>query len=195
MTSVQQGSVDFGITGLDMLAEKRNGHQTILTLHDALGFGPCRLQIAVPETWAVSDLDGLRQKAHDKADDPLRVATKFPHLTSRFLDEQDITRYRLINAEGTLEIAPVIGTADLIADLVSSGTTLRDNHLRPLPDGIILHSQACLIAHRESLQKRDEVLAAARDLLEYIEAHLRAQECHLVLPTYAAIRPRPSPNG
>ena len=180
VTSGQPGSVDFGITGLDMLAEKRNGHDAILTLHDALGFGPCRLQIAVPEAWDVSNLDGLRQKASDKTDDPLRVATKFPNLTSRFLDEQGIAPYRLINAEGTLEIAPVIGTADLIADLVSSGTTLRDNHLRPLPDAVILHSQACLIAHRESLQKRPEVLAAARDLLEYIEAHLRAQECHLV---------------
>lgn len=190
VTSVQQGSVDFGITGLDMLAEKRNGNNDILTLHDALGFGPCRLQLAVPEAWAVTDLESLRQIAREKPEGHLRVATKFPKLTSRFLDEQGITPYQLINAEGTLEIAPVIGTADLIADLVSSGTTLRDNHLRPLPDGLILHSQACLIAHRGRLQKGETVLAAARDLLEYIEAHLRAQECHLVFANIRGASPQ-----
>src|SRR5690606_4574256 len=69
---------------------------------------------------------------------------------------------------------------DLIADLVSTGTTLRDNHLREVEDGVILHSQAILIANKRALKERPEVLALARVLIEYIEAHLRAQECHLV---------------
>ena len=63
----------------------------------------------------------------------------------------------------------------------SGGTTLRDNHLRPLVDGNILESQACLIANRPNLKARPGVLAAGRQLLEYIEAHLRAQNCYLVL--------------
>jgi ATP phosphoribosyltransferase len=82
----------------------------------------------------------------------------------------------LISAEGTLEIAPTIGYADLIADLVSTGTTLRDNRLRILQDGLILESQACLIANRAALKSRPEVLAVARQLLEFIVAHLRAAD-------------------
>jgi ATP phosphoribosyltransferase len=88
--------------------------------------------------------------------------------------------YTLVSVEGTLEIAPAIGYADLISDLVSSGITLRDNHLRPLDDGQILASQAALIANKQALQQRPEVLETARQLLEYIEAHLRAKESHIV---------------
>ena len=77
---------------------------------------------------------------------PLRVATKYPYLTGRFLQQRGI-RHTLISAEGTLETAPAIGYADLICDLVSSGQTLRDNRLKPLPDGSLLSSQAALIAN------------------------------------------------
>ena len=103
------------------------------------------------------------------------MATKFPHLTGGFLARHDVP-FTLIHAEGTLEVAPAIGYADLIADLVSSGQTLRDNRLRPLDDGTIIHSQAVLIANRTALKSRPEVLAVARTLLEFIEAHLRAVE-------------------
>jgi ATP phosphoribosyltransferase len=81
----------------------------------------------------------------------------------------------LIAAEGTLETAPTLGYADVISDLVSSGQTLQDNRLRPLPDGVILRSQAALIANRKALQTRPEALEVGRRLLEYIEAHLRAE--------------------
>ena len=76
--------------------------------------------------------------------------------------------------EGTLEVAPAIGYADMISDLVSSGLTLRDNRMRALDDGAILSSLAVLVSHRRSLRDRPEVLAIARMLLEFIEAHLRA---------------------
>jgi ATP phosphoribosyltransferase len=85
------------------------------------------------------------------------------------------------SSPGTLEIAPTIGYADIIADLVSSGITLRDNHLRPIDDGLILSSQACMIANKEALQTRPEVLAVARQLIEYIEAYLRAENSFLVV--------------
>jgi len=87
----------------------------------------------------------------------------------------------LISAEGTLESAPTIGYADMISDLVSSGQTLLDNRLRPLPDGVIQKSQAVLIANRKALQSRPEVLEMARRLLEYIEAHMRAKDNVLVI--------------
>ncbi len=185
--SVQQGSVDLGITGLDVFSEKcsPNGrpHENVLVLHDALGFSQCRLSLAVPEEWAAAQtMAGLAAMAGRRQQEgrALRVATKFPNLTSTFLQQHGVTPHQLIEVEGTLEIAPAIGYADLIADLVSTGTTLRDNHLREVEDGVILHSQAILIANKRALKERPEVLALARELIEYIEAHLRAQECHLV---------------
>ncbi len=186
VTSVREGSVDFGITGLDILQEKDfvpNEQSRILILHDDLGFGPCTLNLAVPEAssaYEVADLVKWAQSL-DAAGKALRVATKFPNLTGNFLDEHHVRPYQLITVEGTLEIAPAIGYADLIADLVSSGITLRDNHLRPLNDGLILQSQACLIANRQALKKRPDVLAVARQLLEYMEAHFRAAGSHLVI--------------
>lgn len=185
VVGVRQGSIDFGITGLDIITEKGNlnGDRPILTLHEALGFGPCTLNLAVPEAVPAQTMADLRAWAGELAENGrfLRIATKFPNTTARFLDQHAIQPYKLIDAEGTLEIAPDIGFADLIADLVSSGTTLRDNHLRPLRDGLILESQAALIANREALQTRPEMRAVARQMLEYIEAHLRAQGSYLII--------------
>ncbi len=180
VVSVRQGSVDFGITGMDVLEEKRGDNGDILVLHDGLGFGHCSLKLAVPEAWKdVTDLSSLKKFA-GTLNRPLRVATKFPVLTERFLNQQSIP-HALISAEGTLETAPTIGYADIISDLVSSGQTLRDNRLRALPDGLIQPSQAALIANRKTLQTNPETLEMARRLLEYIEAHLRAKENLLVI--------------
>ena len=180
VVSVRQGSVDFGITGIDVIEEKRGENGEILILHDALGFGYCALTLAVPESWeSVNDLASLKKVAASLAS-PLRVATKFSTLTERFLNQHNIP-HTLIAAEGTLETAPTIGYADIISDLVSSGQTLQDNRLRPLPDGVIQPSQAALIANRKALQTHPEVLEMARRLLEYIEAHLRAKDNLLVI--------------
>lgn len=174
VVSVRQGSVDFGVTGLDVIEEKRGANGDILVMHDELGFGACALTLAVPEGWkSVQDILSLREYSKSLGR-PLRVATKFPILTQRFLDNHQIP-HTLIAAEGTLETAPTIGYADIISDLVSSGQTLQDNRLRPLPDGVIQRSQAALIANRKTLQTQPEALAMGRRLLEYIEAHLRAE--------------------
>ena len=180
VVSVRQGSVDFGITGLDVIEEKRGDNGDILILHDALGFGSCALTLAVPETWAtVTDIASLKTFAAS-SEKILRVATKLPTLTERFLNQHNIS-HSLIAAEGTLESAPTIGYADMISDLVSSGQTLLDNRLRPLTDGVIQRSQAVLIVNRRALQTRPEVLEMARRLLEYIEAHMRAKDNVLVI--------------
>ena len=174
VVSVRDGSVDFGITGLDMVAERSGDNGTVLLLHDALNFGRCRLCLAVPEAWGAVHTMGDLAAYVGTLPRPLRVATKFPHLTGDFLTRHAVAPFKLIDAEGTLEVAPTIGYADLIADLVSSGQTLRDNRLRPLDDGAILHSQAVLIANRANLRARPQMLNVARKLLEFIEAHLRA---------------------
>jgi ATP phosphoribosyltransferase len=174
VVSVRDGSVDFGISGLDTIEEKRGDNGEILTLHDSLNFGHCSLSLAVPENWNTFTVADLQNQAQN-SESPIRIATKYPTLTSRFLTPKNIS-HSLIYAEGTLETAPAIGYADMISDLVSSGQTLRDNRLRALQDGVILQSQAALIANYRSLKRNPEVLKTARYLLEYIEAHLRANE-------------------
>ncbi len=183
VVGVRQGSLDFGIAGLDSVEEKRGDNGNVVVVHDALGFGSCALTLAVPEEWAdVSTVHDLatRTLALSAQGRSLRVATQSPVLTGRFLASRHIAPVVLTAAEGTLEVAPAIGYADMISDLVSSGTTLRDNRLRPLDDGVILQSQACLIANRRALQTRPDVLAVAREVLEFFEAHLRAQDHYLV---------------
>jgi ATP phosphoribosyltransferase len=172
--SVRDGSVDFGITGWDVFSE-RNTNGAVLALNQNLGFGQCTLNLIVPENWNdVRDVAALRAR-QAREGGVLRVATKFPNLTQRFLNQHGLDDIRLIHAEGTLEAAPAIGYADVVVDLVSTGTTLRDNRLVMLDDGEVLSSQACLIANIDALKQRKDVLAMARVILEFIEAHLRAK--------------------
>ncbi|MFQ5942656.1 MAG: ATP phosphoribosyltransferase [Anaerolineales bacterium] len=176
VVGVRAGSIDFGISGWDVFSEGSIENGEMLTLHRELGFGHCTLNVIVPERWA--DVQRIADLAIRRANlgRPLRVGTKFPKLTARFFALHELEDTTLIEAEGTLEVAPAIGYADLIVDLVSTGTTLRDNRLRILEDGQLLTSQACLIANRSSLKTRPEVLDMARQLLEFIVAHLRATE-------------------
>lgn len=174
VVSVRDGSVDFGLTGWDTVCERRGTDGTVLPLLKELGYGHCTLNVIVPEGWTnvrqMKDLLTFR----NEVDQSIRVATKFPRLSADFFSQHGMDDICFIKAEGTLEVAPAIGYADLIVDLVSTGTTLRDNRLRALEDGEILRSQACLIANRRLLRERSEVLSMARRLLEFIEAHLRA---------------------
>ena len=136
----------------------------------------------------MTDIASLKEYAAS-LESNLRVATKFPFLTERFLNQHNIA-HSLISAEGTLESAPTIGYADMISDLVSSGQTLLDNRLRPLTDGVIQRSQAVLIANCKALQTRPEVLEMARRLLEYIEAHMRAKDNVLVIANMRGENPQ-----
>jgi ATP phosphoribosyltransferase len=173
--SVRDGVVDFGITGLDVVREKQNGGDAILVMLDALGFGECSLYAIVPESETevntVSDVPSLIRPGQSR----LRIATKFPNLTQQFFAAKQIPNADVIVAEGALEIAPVIGYADMITDLVSTGITLRDNRLKVLDGGLILDSQACLIANRKNLMESDAVMEVAHQLLEFIVAYLRAE--------------------
>jgi len=180
VTSVRDGSVDFGITGLDVVQERGGDNGEIILVHDALGFGACSLSLAVPESWPVQTVADLCAHALSQPH-PLRIATHFLKLTGRFLAQRGMSNYTLVEAEGTLEVAPAIGYADLICDLVASGQTLRDNRLRPLADGVIVRSQAVLIANRAELKNNSLALNILSQMLEYIEAHLRAEEHYLVI--------------
>ena len=174
--SVRNGSVDFGITGLDVLAEYCGSNGDILPLHSTLGFGSCTLDVIVPDDWSGVNCMGDLARKQTELGRPLRVATKFINTATSFFNQKGLSEVNFIAAEGTLEIAPTIGYADLITDLVSTGTTLRDNHLKQLEDGRVLASQACLIANYAALKNNPEALGIARTLLEYITAHLRASK-------------------
>ncbi len=180
VVSVREGSVDFGIAGLDAVEERRGENGQIIILHEALRFGHCALALAVPEDWPVHCVADLSSYAPTLGH-PLRVATQYPVVAGRFLRANGIEAVKLIQAEGTLEVAPSIGYADAIADLVSSGQTLRDNRLRVLADGVLLKSQAVFFANRAALKERPEVLQLAHQLLEYIEAYLRGQENYMLI--------------
>jgi ATP phosphoribosyltransferase len=127
---VQDGVVDCGITGIDLVRERGADVSELL----ALGFGSCRLEAAVPEESAVESLDELAGAT---------VATVYPHL-ARTLLPVEVT---LVDVTGSVEIAPRLGLADAIVDLVSSGNTLRTNGLRSL--GALLDSEAVLVARDE----------------------------------------------
>jgi ATP phosphoribosyltransferase len=172
--SVANGDIDLGITGYDTVVEMLPPEtEDILLIHEALGYGDCRLVFAVPILWDdVHTLDDLIRKTHQKE---LRVATKYTASTERFLKQLGIHGVRIIHADGALEAAPSIGYADLIADLTSSGTTLRENNLRPLDDGVIVDSQAVFIGNRRNLLQNSLVRAVTEQMLEFFEAHLAAK--------------------
>src|SRR5947208_2746328 len=186
---VQDGDSTFGITGYDILAEYRGTAETeseeddhdddIMILEQDLGFGNCRLVVAVPENWidvsTCADLWHLAgyYLAHKKRG--LRIATKYPILTGEFLRLHGITHCKIISPHGALEAAPLTETADLIVDLTETGTTLRENHLKLLEDGIVLRSQACLIANTRLLKQEKQALRVAETMLELIDARMQAK--------------------
>jgi len=171
VASVQDGSIDFGITGYDVVAESLGEDQDFVIIHDALGFGNCSLNLAIPEGWEnVSSVASLVEYAN-QLNRPLRIATKYKNLVTKFFDPTNLD-LQLVSSEGTVEIAPAIGYADMICDVVSSGLTLSDNRLRMIEGGRILESQAVLIGNKQTLLSDPEALKTARILIEFFEAHL-----------------------
>ena len=146
---VQDGVVDCGITGADLVRE-RGAHVTELL---RLGFGGCRLEAAVPEESPIRDLAGLAGT---------HVATAYPRLARELLDQRGIPA-ELVDVTGSVEVAPRLGLADAIVDLVSSGSTLRTNGLRSL--GSLFESEAVLIA-RDQGDHPSRLAAILRSVVE-----------------------------
>jgi ATP phosphoribosyltransferase len=175
---VADNTAQFGITGLDVVHEYP--HENILVIQDNLGYGECRLLVAVPEAWldvaTMADLADVALDFRELHRRNLRVATTFPFMARKCLHTHGIHHFTIVNAEGAIEAAPTIGYADVIVDLVATGTTLRENHLKPLLDGVILESQACLIGSRVALEQDGVVREAARILLEQMDASLQGKQ-------------------
>ena len=176
---VEDGTADCGITGLDRVIESTREAGDATVVMEDLRFGGCELALAVPETWldvtTTADLADIALEFRERGRE-LRVATKYPRLTQRFLFARGINYLKLVPSSGTLEVAPAIGQADLIADITATGTTLRENRLKTLVDGTILTSQSCLIANRRALRESGGKMALVKAVLERAEGYLRAQD-------------------
>ncbi len=181
---VADGTIDMGITGLDVVHEIAGSFDEVIVLHENLRYGGCQLVIAVPEAWidvdTMADIVDISLDFREHRRRNLRVATKFTNLTRQFLHEHGVHHFTLVEAEGALEAAPMLGYADIISDLSATGTTLRENHLKPLSDGVLLESNACLIGNARRLRDCESVRDTARTLLEVIDAALNGRNYYQV---------------
>jgi len=143
------GTLDIGISGLDLLSESQINLQKKIEIKKKLDFGMANLVVAIPDDWidvqTVADLEEVSFEFRDEKNTRLRVATKYPNLTNGFLVSKGVTQYKLVSSLGATETYPFIGSSEIITDITSSGKTLKDNNLRILKDGLILKSQACLL--------------------------------------------------
>jgi ATP phosphoribosyltransferase len=159
---VEDGVADIGIVGQNVLAEKDRKVDTV----EALGFGKCRLSIAIPKAVEYDGIQSLEGK---------RIATSYPHLVKSFLAEKKVTA-SIHEISGSVEIAPGIGLSDVIVDLVSSGGTLFMNGLKEAE--IILESQAVLVARKNLDEEKKAILDK---LLFRIRAVKKAKKSKYVL--------------
>ncbi len=143
------GTLDIGISGLDLLNESKKTLRDKILIEKKLDFGYANLVIAVPDDWidvqTIADLEEVSFDIRSKRNTRLRVATKYPNLTNNFLISKGVTQYKLISSLGATETYPFIGSSEIITDITSSGKTLEDNNLRVVKDGVILQSCACLL--------------------------------------------------
>jgi len=161
---VQDGVTDLGIVGLNVVQEKESKVAQL----DFLGFGTCKLSIAVPRRSSLGSLYDLKDK---------RIATSHTRILKRFLEEKKISA-RVIEISGSVEITPSLDVADAICDLVSTGSTLRMNDLEPIE--VVLKSEAVLIANPLSLKD-----AKKRQLIDRLrtrfQGNIRARQTKYVM--------------
>ena len=146
------GGVDIGVTGSDLIHEaSENGEENVLFVR-GLGFDEANVVVAIPDSWIdvqqMTDLADVASDFRSRHGRWLRVATKYVNLTRRHFAKYGIAEYRIVESAGATESAPAAGSADLIVDITSTGSTLAANQLRVLEDGLIMKSEANLIVSR-----------------------------------------------
>jgi ATP phosphoribosyltransferase len=151
---IGNGTVDFGVTGEDLIREGLAEADKRVEFCARLGFGHADVIVAVPEIWldvdTMADLGDVAADFRARHGRRLAIATKYWRLTQQFFSSQHgIQLYRIVESLGATEGAPASGSADIIVDITSTGSTLRANHLKVLSDGVILRSEACLVRARK----------------------------------------------
>ena len=172
-----QGAAHLGVTGEDLVREMIPDAEERVVLLDGIGFGYANVVVAVPQAWidvrGMSDLDDVATAFRARNDRKMRVATKYVNLTRGFFATHGIVDYRIVESMGATEGAPAAGSAELIVDITTTGATLAANGLKVIEDGIILRSQANLVASRKAAWGNDE-RETARIILDRIVAQSRA---------------------
>src|SRR5215468_10562994 len=171
--NLARGAVHLGVTGEDLVRESIPDADKRVLMIDGLGFGHANVVVAVPQAWidvrTMADLDDVTTGFREQHNRRMRVATKYINLTRTFFASHGVVDYRI--AEG----APAVGTAEMIVDITTTGATLSANGLKVLDDGVILRSQANLVASREAEWSAD-ALETARVILDHIHARARASK-------------------
>ncbi|HEV7215791.1 MAG TPA: ATP phosphoribosyltransferase [Chloroflexota bacterium] len=186
---LRDGSVDVGITGTDSLYEsgEEDDERAAVISYD-LRFMQAQLVLAVPDAWidvwTIHDLADLSVRFRDR-NRTLRLASDSPNLTRRFLHRQGIYYADVIEQPGAVESAPMMGYADAISVLTSTGTSLRENRLKTLVGGTVLEAAQCLVANLETLRRQREKVAPLARILELIEAR---QQAHDLVSVVANVR-------
>lgn len=169
------GDVHMGVTGEDLVRETIPDARARVELLAPLGFGRANVVVAVPQAWIdvrtmadLSDVAGGFRARHGRG---LRVATKYVHIARRFFARHGVGDYRIVESSGATEGAPAAGSADLIVDITTTGATLAANALKALDDGVILRSQANLVASLKAAWG-----AKAREAARIILSHIAAEE-------------------
>ncbi|MBK5565384.1 ATP phosphoribosyltransferase [Ensifer sp. SSB1] len=158
------GSIDFGVTGEDLVREGLANADARVEFCARLGFGHADVVVAVPEIWydvdTMADLGDVAADFRARHGRRLAIATKYWRLTqNHFSGSHGIQLYRIVESLGATEGAPASGSADIIVDITSTGSTLKANHLKILTDGVILRSEACLVRARKPAHDGDPVVA------------------------------------
>jgi ATP phosphoribosyltransferase len=176
--ALAQGTVHLGITGEDLLRETIADMAKRVVVIEGLGFGFANVVVAVPQAWidvrSMADLDDVATAFRLRHDRKMRVATKYVNLTRDFFSEFGIVDYRIVESSGATEGAPAAGSAELIVDITTTGSTLAANGLKIVDEGTILRSQASLVAARGAVWG-DAEREIARRILDRIAAQARAR--------------------
>ncbi len=176
--ALAQGAVHLGITGEDLLRETIADMAKRVVVIEGLGFGFANVVVAVPQAWidvrSMADLDDVATAFRLRHDRKMRVATKYVNLTRDFFSEFGIVDYRIVESSGATEGAPAAGSAELIVDITTTGSTLAANGLKIVDEGTILRSQASLVAARGAVWG-DAEREIARRILDRIAAQARAR--------------------
>ena len=148
------GRIDLGVTGTDLIREKLGHWESHVEVISELGFGQADLILAVPAAWVdvdtLDDLDAASAAFRATHGFRLRIATKYHRLVRDFLRDNGVADYQLVDSQGATEGTVKNETAEAIADITSTGETLRANHLKLLSDGLMLRSQATLFRSRKT---------------------------------------------
>lgn len=166
------GSVDFGVTGEDLIREDLSDVETRVAFCARLGFGHADVVVAVPQIWldvdSMADLGDVAADFRARHGRRLAIATKYWRLTQQYFSgSHGIQLYRIVESLGATEGAPASGSADIIVDITSTGSTLKANHLKILSDGVILRSEACLV---RAIKSEHDSHPAVQTILSKISA-------------------------